>query len=403
MDKLPWTIKYAAEKTKDVFGQNMQIDKIRDYIKNYKNQKKKGAIIYGPTGCGKTVAVYALGKETDSEIVELNASDLRNKNSINSVLGNALHQVSLFAKSKIILIDEVDCLSGTKDRGGLQAVAKLLEKSVFPVLLTSHNPYEQKLKGLRKKCELIEFNILNYKDIYLNLKRIGDSENIEYDDVALKGLARRSGGDMRAAINDFQLLSGSRRLKKEDLDFLSEREQKGSIESALLKIFKTSSTDIALRALDNIDEDIDKIFLWMDANLPKEYLKAKDLSRAYEKLSRADVYKGRIRKRQHWRFLVYIYALLSAGVSVSKDEKYSVAPEFKQSERPLKIWIANMKYKKRESIAEKISSNSHISSKQALKRDLPFVQNIIKNNPDMAKQIIDEFDLDEEEIKWFNK
>lgn len=404
MAGLPWTFKYSASKTNDVYGQDEQIKELVKYINNYKNEKKKGAIIYGPTGCGKTVVAYAVGNEAEAEVLELNASDFRNKDSINSILGNALNQVSLFARSKIILIDEIDGLSGTKDRGGLQAVVKLLEKSSFPIILTSQNPYEQKLKSLRKKCKLIEFNILSYKDIYNNLKRIADNEGVEYDESALKGVARRVGGDMRAAINDLQMLSGnSKKLGKEDLDFLSEREQKEEIQSALVRIFKSTESKIALQALDNVDEDIDNVFLWIDENLPAEYKKSEDIARAYDKLSKADVYKGRIRRMQHWRFLVYIYALLSAGVAVAKDEKYTSAPNFKRSERPLKIWISNMKYQKRKSIAEKISAVSHISTRQAMQRDIPFIQGIIRNNKEMGESIVEEFDLEKEEVDWLKK
>jgi len=46
-------------------------------------------------------------------------------------------------------------------------------------------------------------------------------------------------------------------------------------------------------------------------NLPKEYTKAEDLAKAYENLSLADVYFGRIRRWQYYRFYVYIYNLLS--------------------------------------------------------------------------------------------
>ncbi|MFW5991472.1 MAG: replication factor C large subunit [Candidatus Nanoarchaeia archaeon] len=404
MDRLPWTVLYSPDKSEDVYGQKEQIGELENYISNYKKEKKKAVMIYGATGCGKTVSVYAVANETGAEVVELNASDIRNKDSINSILGNAMGQMSLFAKTKIILIDEVEGLSGTKDRGGLPAVVKLLEKSVFPVVLTSQNPFEQKLKGIRKKCRLIEFNVLGYKEIYEKLKKICDSENIEYEDTALKGLARRAGGDMRAAINDLQMISGSsKKLTKAELEFISEREQKDKITSSILRIFKSTDAGVALKALDNVDEDIDNVFLWIDENLPREYTKPGDLARAYDRISKADVYKGRIRRMQHWRFLVYIYALLSAGVAVSKDEKYTAPPDFRQSERPLKIWMANMKYQKRKSIAEKISQNSHISTKQALQRDVPYIQQIIRNNKKMGDDIISWFEFDDDEVSWMRK
>ncbi len=400
---LPWTNLYVPKNTGEIFGQDEPLKDLNTFIYNYKREKKKAALVFGPPGCGKTSSVYAIGKEAGYEIMELNASDFRNKDSINSVLGNALGQVSLFAKSKIILVDEIEGLSGTKDRGGLQALTKLIEKSPFPIVLTVQDAFDQKLSSLRKKCKLVEFNILSYGPIYENLRRVADSEGIEFEDTILKSLARRAGGDMRAALNDLQMLSGiSKRLTREDLEFLSEREQKESITSAVSRIFKTTNAGIALEALDNVDEDMDKLFLWLDENIGKEYTKPEDLARAYNMISKADVYKRRIRRLQHWRFMVYIFALLSAGVATAKDEKYKNVIELKQSQRPLKIYIANMKYQKRKSIAQKISEKSSGSSR-VIMQNMPYIQAIIRNNKRMGSEIASEFELEKEEISWLKK
>ena len=41
---------------------------------------------------------------------------------------------------------------------------------------------------------------------------------------------------------------------------------------------------------------------------------------AYDYLSKADVFRGRIRKWQYWRYLVYQSALMNLGVAFSKDK-----------------------------------------------------------------------------------
>ena len=109
------------------------------------------------------------------------------------------------------------------------------------------------------------------------------------------------------------------------------------MKDALLKVFKTTDPFVALSAFDNVNEDFDKRFLWIDENLPREYKDPKSLARAYDALSKADVFRGRIRRWQHWRFLVYIRAYLTAGVAVSKDEKYKKMVQYARSTRPLKI------------------------------------------------------------------
>jgi len=62
---------------------------------------------------------------------------------------------------------------------------------------------------------------------------------------------------------------------------------------------------------------IDEIILWVEENIPLEY-QGEELARAYELLSRTDLFKGRIYKQQYWRFLVYENIFLSYGISSCK-------------------------------------------------------------------------------------
>ena len=67
-----WTIKYAPQNTKEICSQNKAIETLKEFIINYKNQAKKAALLYGPTGTGKTSSVYAIANELNSEIIEVN-------------------------------------------------------------------------------------------------------------------------------------------------------------------------------------------------------------------------------------------------------------------------------------------------------------------------------------------
>jgi len=374
---------------------------IKSFIETFKRQKKKAIVIYGPSGSGKTSSVYAIASDSDYEILEVNASDFRNADKINSVIGSASKQRSLFAKGKIILVDEIDGLSGMKDRGGIAALTKLLEESAFPIICTALDPFDKKFKALRKKAELIEFEVLDHNDIFTYLKGICEKEKIKFDETDLKALSRRVAGDLRAGINDLQMLAGAtKELKKEDIETLSERNKKEDIEDALLRVFKTTDAKLALRAYDGVNLDYDKILLWIDENLPKEYTKQEDLARAYDYISKSDMFNRRIRRWQHWRFLVYINVFLSAGIAVSKDEKYKSIPEFKQPSRLLTYFIANMKYAKRKAIAEKIAAHTHTSTKRALQDHYPYIKVMCKKNKKLAEELADDFGFDREELEW---
>jgi len=401
---IPWTKKYQPKDASEVKGHEKALLEIKNFILNFKNQKKKAAIIYGQSGVGKTCSVYALAADLNYETFELNASDFRNKNMIESRLGSAIMQRSLFSNNKIILIDEIDGLSGKNDRGGVSALARLVDKSIFPIVMTATNPYNKKLNAIRKKANLIQFHNLNYLSVFSVLKNICNKEKIKFNEDALKSLARHAGGDLRSAINDLQTLTHeTKELKNEDLKELSDRNRTENMLSALMKVFKTTDINIAIRAFENVEEDIGKQFLWIDQNLPIEYQKPEDLARAYNYLSKADVFKGRIRRWQHWRFLVYVNALISAGVAVAKDEKYKGFTSYKPTTRILKLWRANMKYQKRKSIASKIAEKTHTSSKRALQDTLPYLSLIFKKNKELSSKLVQEFEFDKDEIEWLRK
>ncbi|MBN1645910.1 replication factor C large subunit [Candidatus Woesearchaeota archaeon] len=400
-DFIPWTKKYLPKTLSDIAGHGKAIEQIRNFISKFK--KGKALMLYGSSGGGKTSAVYALAHDLGVELVEVNASDSRNADSINELVGNASKQMSLFFKSKLILVDELEGIAGRQDRGGVQAVQKLIESSTYPIILVVNDPYSEKLKSLRKASVLVEFTERPHADISSFLKKICQKEKVDYDEEALSMIARKSGGDMRAAINDLQSLSETnKKISRTDVEELGDRERTEAIIPALIKVFKTTEPGIALGVFDNVNEDLDKIFLWIDENLPKEYTKPADLARGFEALSRADVFKGRIMRWQYYRFYVYCYDLLSAGIALAKDEKYKTMTEYKPTSRILKLWMASQRNMKKKAISEKIGEKTHTSRKRAMQDTLPYLRAVFRNNKKEGERLSEFLDLDREQIEWLS-
>jgi len=217
-------------------------------------------------------------------------------------------------------------------------------------------------------------------------------------------LSRTSAGDARAAINDIEILTfETKELTKKSLEELSERNKLDSIIQALMKIFKTTDPKIAIGAFNNVEENLNEQLLWLDENLPREYTKPVDLARAYDKISKADVFNRRIKRWQHYRFLVYINALITAGIAVSKDEKYKNFVQYKPTGRILKMWWAKQKSMKKKAIAEKIAEKTHSSKKRVLQSTLPYLQIAFKKNKIFRNSLIKELDLNKDEIEWMKK
>ncbi len=388
---LPWIVKYVPQSTEI---HQPGIKAIHDFLATFKKQKKKALLLHGPTGVGKTTAVLALAKELSRELVEVNASDTRNAEQINAKLGAAMQQASLFFQEKLILIDELDGLSGQQDRGGASAIADLVKATKYPVIMTANDAYDQKLSGVRKLATLVEFPAPATADIVSILTKIALAENVQFDEVALKTLGRRCAGDIRGAIIDLQVLSCSGKITCDLVNALGERDREENMLQALTKILKQSDPLIALSALEHVDQNIDDSFSWIDANMPKEYTKPEDRARALDILSKADVFRGRIRRWQYWRFLAYVNDLMTAGVAVAKDAPYRQFVTFEQPQRGLKYWIAKQRNAMRKAIAEKVAEHNHCSLRRAMQDIVPFLPTIAKH------YTLAELKLEDEEAAW---
>lgn len=377
--------KYRPNSLKEIIGHGDKIKELINYVKN-----KKPVIIYGKVGNGKTSSIYALAKDLSYELFEFNSSEVRNKESMEMTIGSSLKQKSLFSKSKIILIEDVDNFSGAKDRGGIQALAKLITNSAFPIVMTANDPYDKKLSDLRKKCQLINFEELNEEDVVRYLEALCKKEKIKFENGVLNELARINKNDLRGCINDLQVLIIKNNLKLDDIELLGKREKDENIINSLRVLFKSKYPEEVLNVFENVNMDLDECFLWVEENIPLEY-RDDNLRRALDYLSKAKVFDGRIRRWQYWRFLVYVNALMTLGINSLRNDNPVV--NYKRSMRPLKIWQANIRNAKKRSIAEKIADKTHTSTKQILK-NFEYYKGFID------KDISEELELNYEEVTW---
>jgi replication factor C large subunit len=393
MDNVPWCEKYRAKCFADVRGQELAIDKVKLFLRSF--PKKKAIALHGPPGVGKTSLAYAIAFENDSEILELNASDFRNKAKIAEIVGPASQQRSLFKKSKIILVDEVDGISAMKDRGGLGELLGLLEKSAFPIIITANDIWDKKFNLLRRKAEVIQLKEIDYKIVLDILKEVCEKENCVVSSEVLTSIAIKARGDIRAALNDLQILS--KMDSPELLQEVGERNKEQSIFSALQHVFQNAKIDAEmLKVYDEINMPIDDIFLWIEENIPVAY-KGEELAKAFDALSLADVFRGRIRRQRHWRFMVYEYFLLGAGIASAKKYNRTGWTQYRKPSRILKIWLQNQRAAKKKTICQKYAKHCHISTKTAMK-DFMLLKFILQRS-----EIREALRLDSDEVAYLDK
>jgi replication factor C large subunit len=371
---MPWTEKYAPQKVAEVVGQKKAVDQFLTWLRVWKPGKKV-ALFHGSAGTGKTALVEALGKEKNLEIIELNASDYRSASQIKEVLGQSIKQKSLFKKGKIFFIDEIDGLAGREDRGGTGEIIKIIKESQYPIILTANNPWNVKLRSLRTYCQLIQFGKVYYWDIIKRLQYICEKEKIKCDKEIITQIAKRSEGDLRSAINDLETLARDKKeITLKDLDSLGNRERETNIFDVLKIIFKTKTAVSAKLSVQNTDKDPEEIFLWVEQNIINEYEKSDEIAKAYEMLSRADLFMQRIKKRQDWKFEKYMIDLMTAGVALSKKEMYRKFSRYQPPDRIRFLGSTKIERKEDKEKLLELSKQLHCSTKKIRENFLPFLK-----------------------------
>lgn len=388
----PLIEKYRVDKLDDLRGQEIAVSEVREFIRMF--PAKKALILTGPVGVGKTSIVMALAKEADRELFELNASDLRNKKSLDEVLRPSLEQQSLFGKGKLVLMDEADGITGS-DRGGLPELIALISKTKVPIIITANDIWQKKFSLLRKSCKIVSLKELKDDDVRIIINEVLAKEGKKIKQETVDMIVKGARGDVRAALNDLESVI---LLGEESIDDISLREKAQDIFNDLKILFQSQVDENTLRIFDNSDLSMDEILLWIEENIPLEY-QGKALTRAYDSLSRADIFKGRIYRKQYWRFLVYQNFFMSGGVGSATRLKSNRFVSYKKPSRILKIWMANMKNAKMKAIVEKYASLCHMSKKKAMK-DKHLIPFILEGMDDKTKE---RMDLEDKEIEYLKE
>jgi len=413
--QIPLIEKYRAEKFDEIKGQDIAIQEVKNFFRMF--PAKRALILNGPVGTGKTSIALALAKEEGLELFELNASDLRNRASLEAVLRPSVEQQSLFGKGKLILMDEADGITGS-DRGGVPELIALIAKTNFPIIITANDIWQKKFSLLRQKCKLVSLKELKENDIVEIVKGVLVKEGKQVNDETVRVIGKQARGDVRAALNDLQSVlsvgdivsssSDAGKSSKDDSshDAVDHYDEKGNIDKrekavsifdSLKELFQGETDENTLRIFDSSDLKLDEILLWIEENVPLEY-QGKALDRAFDAISRADIFKGRIYRQQFWRFLVYQSFFLTGGISAATQLKSNKFTSYKRPSRILKIWLSNQKNAKIKSIVGKYASFCHMSKKKAMKDKflLPF---ILENLDDKTDRKLDLDDRERDHLK----
>ena len=301
-----------------------QIKSGKKFAKN-ENVNARAAIVSGPSGIGKTSSIRVLAKTKGYRIFELNASDKRNKDTINNSVGFLMNNTTLSSidnstnSRNLIIMDEIDGMAGNEDKGGIKALIDIAKKTKVPIIFICNDIYSPKLKTLINYCYDIRFNRPDKRQIVFRLWEICKQEKIFVDNQTLNYIIDNFNCDIRQIMNYLDLCSRTKRnisdLKNNCQDVKKDKSVTvGSFDICKILLNRNESSKLNFgQKLDLFFVDFDLIPSMMFENYlltavvnNNSPLKTESLSKIIEGLdnfSLGDVIENKMKSQMEWSLL----------------------------------------------------------------------------------------------------
>ncbi|MDD1673327.1 MAG: replication factor C large subunit [Methanomicrobiales archaeon] len=392
---MDWTEKYRPQHLEDLVGNAQILQAMIAWARTW-SPLSRPLLLFGRPGTGKTSSAHALARDMGWDLIELNASDQRTKAALDKVAGSSALTASLTgAMRKLILVDEVDNLHGTADRGGAKALLDIIKKTRQPIILIA-NTIQDVAPELRSRCESLQFRAIQARTVIPRLRFICAAEQVRCSNTVLQEIAEQAGGDVRAAITALHAAAiGREELSSEDLQS-SPKDEHSSIFDLVSAVYRSSPPEDLLRQAQSSGETPERIVQWLEGStvhLPD--LRA--MVYAYRSLSRADLYLGRTRQRQYYTLWRYAQAIALIGTSDAAHGK-GIHARIGPPSRWQRIGSARRHRSIRTTLLRKLSSFFHIPEQILREEYLTLFSFLVEQSPERYTAILS---LDADELNLF--
>jgi len=414
-DNKDWTEKYRPRDLSEVVGNRKAIRDLKSWASKWVSGKpsKKAVVLAGKPGIGKTSSALALATHMNWEVLEMNASDQRNRESMKKFVGRSAVDDTFSdsgdfipykdGKRTLLVIDEADNIFGKEDLGGISEISSIIRKTEQPIILIANDYYDltRRSNQLKKLCKKIDFETVDKKKIKSHLRKICDREGIEYERKVLDRIAEYSEGDLRSAVRDLEsVTAGKERIEIDDLTVLGSRNREADIFPTIKKILKNKNPLLAKKSVQDLDEEPSNLITWIDENLPREYEDYSERYEGYKWLTKSDVYLGRVKRRQAYRLWSYSISLMTAGVCSAKNHRHTGWTRYSFPQWIRKMSRSKGKRAMKRKIGEKIAPKIHTTTEKFHSQIFHYVTYLMKEEEEFKKHAIEEWNLYPREVAY---
>lgn len=343
-----WTERHRPVSERQLEGNEVQRRIIRKWLDDWQSgtPNKKALLLVGPPGVGKTSVARAVAADMGWNVIELNASDARNAAAIRKAATQGSTHRSLFHdpnqknQRTLILLDEVDHLSGglkevsqeklekammgdeiagkaitfSGDSGGKAELLRLLNFTMQPVIMACNEEMGLWGKGsswrstrdrFSKHLQKIIFDRASDEALRRIAKRVLREEKIEFEDSAVEELVKANPGDLRALVRDLQVVCVDKEIKlTKDIIRMQitagQRDISVELFPGLDTLYRSREAEEASTICRSIDKSPDELMNWVHWNNASLFTDVRGIVRGARSLSQANrMFHGRFLNTAH--------------------------------------------------------------------------------------------------------
>ena len=200
-DVAPLATRLRPRKLADFVGQQQVVGTGSALALAISEDRMGSAIFYGPPGSGKTTLARIVAETTGAQFEELSAVSASVAD-VRAVLQRATERLGTSGTRTILFLDEIHRFNKAQQDALLPAVESGL---ITLIGATTENPYFEVNSALLSRAQIYELGPLSNEDLVEIVERGAGELGAEVPTDLAALIARRAGGDARAALNTLEL------------------------------------------------------------------------------------------------------------------------------------------------------------------------------------------------------